>query len=57
MNPSLIEGMSETAPLKPTTPSKSSFQITEVGRSFGTTYFLMYEQSKHWKDLNNHYSF
>ncbi len=42
MNPTAIEGTSESAPLKPTESSKTYLPVAEVGRTFGTTYFLVY---------------
>jgi hypothetical protein len=43
MNPTAIEGTSETIPLKPVNNSKSYLPVAEVGRTFGTTYFLLYD--------------
>ncbi len=41
MNPTLIEGTSETAPLRPVAGPQSYLPISEAGRTFGTTYFLV----------------
>ena len=43
MNPTAIEGTNETIPLKPADNSKTYLPVAEVGRTFGTTYFLVYD--------------
>jgi hypothetical protein len=43
MNPTAIEGTSETAPLKSVASPKAYLPVAEVGRTFGTTYFLLYD--------------
>ncbi|CAF0860634.1 unnamed protein product [Rotaria sordida] len=41
MNPTQIEGTSETAPLRSTSNTVSPLSMTAAGRTFGTTYILV----------------
>ena len=43
MNRTAMEETGETVPLKPLERPKHYLPVVEVGRTFGTTYFLMYD--------------